>query len=343
VVEPPGGAETRIVAVGTLQPVHGIWQFAASSAAPPAAPVPFDMPAPDAGRLRPGFIGGAPKSGTTWMQLLLNQHPAILSLGEGSLVRNVGVRSSAAANRWFPPRTTQSLIDDFGSQALVVRLMQTLREFTGCQFVLDKSPGNARHYRQLLAYFPICQLIHCVRHPLDVLVSRLFHEANLLRGGAPTPRMADLIEAIRRLPPLLASGEPIPLDAAMWNLALRILMEYVELQSQAFEIMADRPGRLLMIRYEDMLADPEGCARQAFQHLRVPADPALIARCVAAVSFANLREARGGQAHSFFRAGTSGQYQGRFAAADAQRIMTFVNAGLPQFAHLGYGLGADPD
>jgi len=245
VVQVPDSDEMRTIRAGSLQPVNGMWQFSASA----ETPSPFNAPPPDPGRLRPGFIGGAPKSGTTWMQMLLNQHPAVLALGEGSLVRNVSVRSSATANRWFPPRTLQAVIDEFGSQALLVRLMQTFREFSGCQWVIDKSPGNARHYRQLLAYVPTCQLIHCVRHPLDVVVSRLHHEANLLRGGAPTPRMADLIDAIRLLPALLATGEKIPLDTKLWTLVLRILMEYVELQAQAFETMAERPGRLLLIRY----------------------------------------------------------------------------------------------
>jgi hypothetical protein len=43
------------------------------------------------------FAGGAPRSGTTWLQLLLDSHPEVCCRGEGLFQKHLADRSTA---RW---------------------------------------------------------------------------------------------------------------------------------------------------------------------------------------------------------------------------------------------------
>src|ERR1700735_4204914 len=46
------------------------------------------------------FVGGAPKSGTTWLQILLDQHPAISCSGEGHFPTALIPRLFSAASEY---------------------------------------------------------------------------------------------------------------------------------------------------------------------------------------------------------------------------------------------------
>lgn len=317
---------------GELVATDGLWRFDAK----PGVRPPLEPPSP--GPLRPGFIGGAPKSGTTWMQMLLNQHDAIFATGEGALLRQASMRPYRSTNWWFPPNTPQSGLNHFANHAVLTRVLNLYRDFTGCGWVVDKSPGNARMYRLILSYVPGARLIHCVRHPLDVVVSRIHHEASIVGGGTVSPEMAEHAEAVRRLPALLTREGALMLDQPTWAMIARILDEYAEVQTEALETLRARPGRLVIVRYEDMLKDAQGCAARVFAHLGVASTPAQTAHCVQNASFGNLRERRDGRPHPFFRSGTKGQYEGLFSAADQARAMDYLRARLPQFNELGYAL-----
>lgn len=328
VVERPGEAGVAFHDCGRIGVLRGAWQFTSSSQSPFSAPEPP--------RLRPGFVGGAPKSGTTWMQLMLNQHPDVFALGEGSMLRNVTVRPWVFANAWYPPKMPQAALNDFGNHALLTRTLQLFREFSGCGWVVDKSPGNARQYRRILLFLPQAKLIHCVRHPLDVLLSRLHHEASIFRGGSPSPEMTAHVDAVGQLPGMLATAGTLVLTEPVWALLEKILDEYAEFQDEALATLSERPGKLLVIRYEDMLARPEKGAIKAFAHLGVPTTADFAAECTRSVSFENLLEKRKGAEHPFFRSGTSGQYETRLAHADRARIMTYLRSRLPQLDQFGY-------
>ena len=331
----PGAEAELAIDAGILAPEFGVWRFtpAAAAAAPPSAGAQAAGTPP----LRPGFVGGAPKSGTTWMQILLNQHPQVMASGEGSLLYNATVRDNQSVNRWLAPGMAQAALNEMANHALLLRMFNTYREHTGCAWVIDKTPGNARFYRRLLAYAPRARLIHCVRHPLDVVVSRLHHEANFIANGRVSGEMKQHEPALRPLPGLLAAGGALPLEGGLWAVAEAVLGEYAAAQREALETARERPGRLLIVRYEDMLADTQACALLVFAHLGVPATPEQAAACARNASFGNLLDKRQGRAHSFFRSGTEGQYPALFTPADQARAMAHLRGRLPTLGDLGYG------
>jgi hypothetical protein len=322
--------------LGTLSRAEGVWRFQRPGSNPFGAN-PFatdERPA-----LQPAFVGGAPKSGTTWLQMLLNQHPMIFAQGEGSLLGMVSaMRDWSQANHWLPQNMTRAALSDFGNQAVLLRLLNVFRDFSGCGIVVDKSPGNARFYRRLLAFVPGARLLHCVRHPLDVVISSLHHEMNMARAGAPSRPYASFVELIALLPDLLGAPGPLALDDTLWPLVARILDNYIEFQAEALVLAREPASKLMIVRYEDMLDNPDEFVPRIFAHVGAPSDPALVAQCIDNVSFGNLREKRGGGDHVFFRAGTSGQYETLILPEYRARIEAYLRASMPRFDDLGYSL-----
>lgn len=100
--------------------------------------------------------------------------------------------------------------------------------------------------------------------------------------------------------------------------------------------------RLLVLRYEDMLAAPADAFGRVIGFLGGPADSARLARAVEFSSFATLsaQEAAHGYAANaptagtFFRAGTAGQWRDRLTAAQRARIEADHGPMMEKFGYL---------
>jgi tetratricopeptide (TPR) repeat protein len=102
----------------------------------------------------------------------------------------------------------------------------------------DRGPGNSVHLALLSLIFPQAPLIHLQRHPLDVMVSLIAND--------PAQTLAEA--------------------------AARYAAEDLLLSRQ--QGLAER--RLLRLRYEDLLADPEKTLRRACAHAGETYDPACL-------------------------------------------------------------------
>jgi hypothetical protein len=98
---------------------------------------------------------------------------------------------------------------------------------------------------------------------------------------------------------------------------------------------------LLVLRYEDMLADPVAAFTAVATHLRQKPDAAMIAEAVEASTFASLADEearrdfreRSERADRFFRSGRAGEWRERLSGEQAGRI---VNAHRAAMAAVGY-------
>ncbi|MFQ5565801.1 MAG: sulfotransferase domain-containing protein [Paracoccaceae bacterium] len=85
---------------------------------------------------------------------------------------------------------------------------------------------------------------------------------------------------------------------------------------------------VLVLRYEDMQADPEAAFSRVLEHIGVPPDPQRVARAVRFSSFDELRRQeeatgfveRSPNSERFFHAGRSGQWRDELAPEAAERI-----------------------
>lgn len=164
------------------------------------------------------------------------------------------------------PQLAPSLMDPNEprvSEAAEAYLKAYPGEVRGKLRVTDKSIGSWQHIGVILLLFPEAKFINCLRHPLDTcwsIYSILFNQDSLV--------YAYDLERLARHYRLYCSV----LDH--WRHAL--------------------PGRILDVRYEEMVAAPETTARRLIGHLELDWDPACLnfhetARAIRTASMGQVR------------------------------------------------------
>ena len=274
------------------------------------------------------FACGAPKSGTTWLQRLLDAHPAVSCSGEGhfidrfsapmaEVVRQYNQHMAVVGERVYEgqpcyPPLDQETFDDLIRGFILGRLTSRALE-PGVRWFGDKTPGNVLFLPQLDRLFPAARFISIVRDPRDVIVSRLEHA---VRAGLPRTDMDGQDEIIRR-------------GAQEWVRSVNAFAEFA----------AAHAGRVHGLRFEDLLTDPVGEAHRLFGFLGVSTEPALMAEIAAATSF----EAQSGRppgvedASSFLRKGVAGDWRSRLDPPAVRRVEETCGDLL-----FDYGYGAGP-
>lgn len=140
-------------------------------------------------RERPFFVVGCPRSGTTLVREILDNHPRLAVVDESHLVVGLAPRwwtmrrqptvddvlSHPRVQRWDVPRS--DLIDqidgrDGGEYPDPVR--QVFDAYARCRRTPrwgDKTPGYVTYVRRLARWFPDAQFIHVVRDGREVAAS----------------------------------------------------------------------------------------------------------------------------------------------------------------------------
>jgi len=125
---------------------------------------------------RPLFILGFPRTGTTVLEMLLAQHPAVAAAGESRAIP--GAEALLAADGIAPQRC----IDTPPSREATARIakarkvaLATLRADSDAggdtAVIVDKYPLNALHVTTIGVLFPGAMIVRMVRHPVDTAIS----------------------------------------------------------------------------------------------------------------------------------------------------------------------------
>jgi hypothetical protein len=247
------------------------------------------------------FVGGTPRSGTTWLQLLLDRHPEVSCRGEGlfwkelaePLGRLMAQRRGAidAKNNTvfretggYPPPDQDDAEMLLGTAILLA--LERQRAGKPCRAIGEKTPENVLLFVRLKRLFPGAKLIGLARDPRDVLTSA-WHFS--VRAGATGDETAALSAFVRRAVPFIHEGA-------------RTLLAIAE----------QHPSACLLLTYEQMSAATASVATRLFRFLGVSDDPAVVADCVERTSFAALsggRPAGVAQDGKFFRKGVVGDWR----------------------------------
>jgi hypothetical protein len=249
------------------------------------------------------FVGGAPRSGTTWLQLLLDSHPDIRCGGEAlfqdQLARPLQKlmqdrrRALDAKNTSVFQHTGGFPLPEPGDAEMLLGtgILLALARLAGdgaWQAIGEKTPENVFLFPQLKRLFPGAKLVVIARDPRDVLTSA-WHFFHIRNGGGGSD--ADKRAFVTRALPSLREG-------AQTTLAL----------------LRQFPSDCTMVTYERMRAAPEAVAAVLYRFLGVSADDAVVEASVARTSFAALsgREAGSERNGTFFRKGVSGDWRSTF-------------------------------
>ncbi|HTB04519.1 MAG TPA: sulfotransferase [Bradyrhizobium sp.] len=195
----------------------------------------------------PVFVVGMPRSGTTLVEQILASHPAAHGAGElndfNVLVdRMAGSRGNAFRYPEDSPALTTDQLRALG-QAYVDGLR---RRAPSAERVTDKMPANFLFLGLIHLALPGARIIHVLRDPPDTCLSCYSK--------------------------LFTAEQNFTYDLGELG---RYYRKYAELMAHWRAVMPE--GRMLEIRYEDVISDLEGSARQLIEHCGLDWDPSCIA------------------------------------------------------------------
>lgn len=273
------------------------------------------------------FIGGTMKSGTTWLQLVLDHHPDISCRGEGHFIRKLCPMLGAATQGYndfiagknrsvfsetagYPPLADDQLLYLWSTTAALLLAGQAGERVVRAYG--EKTPENVSDFAMLEVLFPQARLIHMVRDGRDGAVSGWFHN--------------------QRVDPDWIAGR----YASMADYVIDFAESWVTDLRLGEEFAARAPDRYLMLRYEDLGADPAATLARACQFLGVSDDAAIIADCLEQTSFEKLSGRSRGEADngSFFRKGVAGDWVNHFDDALNQAFLDKAGEELRRYGYI---------
>jgi len=287
-------------------------------------------------RKRIFFIGGVMKSGTTWLQLLLNQHPDIACHGEAHIpsyliplfVKTIDEYNEHIA--WkngsifdglegYPTLRDEHRTYLWASSVAFLLAEQLKRK--PARVVGEKTPDNVRFFTLLDAAFPRARFIQIVRDGRDCAVSCWFHN-------------------LRTNPDWARSVHP-----SLSAYATMFAREWAADIASAEQFAAAYPNACLTVRYEDLLANTSSVLRGVLAFLGVPTGAEVAARCVGAAAFERLADGRRrGEENreSFFRYGTQGNWREHLDQATNDAFIATAEPWLARFGYLESGSARIP-
>jgi hypothetical protein len=281
------------------------------------------------------FIGGAVKSGTTWVEKLLNAHPELFMTGENHLFSwppEDAVRSLFDQNQhpYFyslvPTPKAGHLYAGMFRWGFACVLLSQYKAISDIAVLGDKSPTYSQHVAQILSLFPNARYIHCVRHPLDVAVARMFHESNLLNDSpelsAIPLRYRSRVASFVRIP--IKKGEMFREPALLrW-----CLDEWINANVALQDFNTKRSDRILIVRYEDLASNGTSQIGKILRFLGVRVDRALIRKCKIESHFTKLSGGRPPgeeNVRSFYRKGIVGDYANYLSASQIRLALSYLS------------------
>ena len=208
-------------------------------AATPQAWLDGSSPVPP-GAATPIFVLGMPRTGTTLLERILGNHPQIKTCGELNDFRQ---QMQWVNNR----RLSLTLPEDIGDYVAGLDatllgqryLAKTAWAADGNAFYVDKHPMNFQWCGAILKALPHAKIIHLRRHPVDSCFSNLKE---------------------------LFAHKYYPYSYALDELATHY-RNYARLMRHCHAIA---PGRILDVRYEDLVSQPDVEARRVQAYLGLP-------------------------------------------------------------------------
>jgi hypothetical protein len=269
------------------------------------------------------FVGGAPRSGTTWVQQILDCHPEIACRGEGLFHKHLAEPMEDLMKRRTEVLTAKNtgLFGHTGGYPLPepddvefligTAVLSSLRRFGADDTVRaigEKTPENVFFFPRLKQLFPKAKCIAIARDPRDVLTSawHFFHKP--------------------------VAGED---EVAAKFAFIRLALPSLDQGARAIIDLAERfPADFMLVTYENLRRTPQLLVSNMFRFLSVSDASHIVADCVARTSFAALsggREAGTEQNGAFFRKGVAGDWASTLAPEMSQLVSRELGWMFPHF------------
>ncbi len=266
-----------------------------------------------------GWIASYPKSGNTWLRLMLwslMQGGSAVDINRAS--SDIGIASHTELDELLVVEASELFAEEQVAvlPALYAAIASDTGNGLGNGLVLRKLHDRYWHTPAGAAVFPAAisrAAVYMVRDPRDVAVSYAHHRGcpvdtiiTMMADPAATLSVSDRRQRRQLAQPL-----------GHWSGHVLSWLEQTDIA-------------VLLLRYEDLLAEPAAGLRAAAKHFGLMVDEAILAQAVAAASFDQLRDQE--QQHGFrerpvaasapfFRQGQAGGWRQSLTADQAARIM----------------------
>ena len=202
----------------------------------------------------PIFIGGAGRSGTTLLRVILDSHPNIACGPELKVTPIVADLWQKFQTTLSPPLKeyllSRSDINQIFRQMLL-SLLEKYRLQSGKTRIAEKSPNNVFFFQHLHQIFPDSPLIHLIRDGRDVVCSLL----TMNWVNPQTGQRVDYIQNARKAAEYWAAAVTAGRKAGA-NPSIR--------------------QRYLELRYEDLTLNPEETLQRLFSFIDEPWEPSVL-------------------------------------------------------------------
>lgn len=199
---------------------------------------------PQAEQATPIFIVGLPRSGSTLLEQILASHPLVDGTSElPDLAKVIAEISRRHANVRYPEAVkllNAPAIRELGT----MYLERTRRHRSGRPFFTDKMPNNFASVGLIHLILPQARIIDARRHPLDSLLG--CYKQHFALGQSFTYDLEEL-------------GE--------------FYLEYRRIMQHWHAVL---PGRVLEVRYEDVVREQEATTRKLLDYCGLPWDPSCL-------------------------------------------------------------------
>lgn len=279
-------------------------------------------PKPESGLV---WLASYPKSGNTWTRTLLSNLVTIMAGEEGALDINSINRFSLGENAASFYKDILGYLPGPGHKREIAETRHQVQaaiadQFEGVIFVKTHNALVIDQGQSIINFGVTSGAIYIVRNPLDVAISLSYHMGRTIDEAIDVMATADMETPIndKRVHEVWGS----------W--------------SQNVESWTRRPNRAIYVmRYEDMLDDPEKVFGGLAHHLLLNPTPAELRLAIERSSFESVQaqeDAEGfrekpKQAERFFREGRAGQWKEILSAQQVERI---VGAHRVQMERFGY-------
>jgi LPS sulfotransferase NodH len=196
----------------------------------------------------PIFVVGMPRAGSTLVEQILASHPLVegtMELPEITSLARV-LRRQAGDDSAAPYHEALAALDAPAVRALGEAYLERTRihRKTGAPFFVDKMPNNFAHAGLILLALPNAKIVDVRRHPMACGFSMFKQQ--------------------------FARGQDFSYDLDDIG---RYYRDYAEYMAH-FERV--RPGRILRVSYEALVADTEAQVRRLLEYCGLPFDPACL-------------------------------------------------------------------
>lgn len=193
------------------------------------------------------FVGGAPRSGTTLLQNMLDSHPDITGGPEFlHLPDIIQMRKSmqhSLNNGWLEEYCTSAQADTHITQ-LINQFIIPISKRKNTSFISEKTPANIIVFSDLMELYPEAFFIQILRDPRAVVASMLKVGRRGKKHGMQTqPFTQNIIDAVNYLRTCYAKG---------------------------MEFQNGNGNKLLTLTYEALVTQPEAITRQICTFLDLP-------------------------------------------------------------------------